>query len=229
MFAIYLYATIWFVFFNRGPASWMENQYFSADNGGKDASKSTSLPVNINLIADNIRLVLVVLGIFSAIISFILYISMQLMKKLMKRMHRINTFIMIQAVCLSILAVGLLFLVHYQINFANVNATNLILDNMPWAYHKRYFVVGLIIIALSFFSFIASFYELNMMLNISNMISFLVVVILIGLAVSNEITSKMIIDQLDIEDKTNLNCYFIIPSFREEVLLRNGCADKYLS
>ena len=110
-----------------------------------------------------------------------------------------------------------------------MNATNLILDNMPWQYHKRYFVTGLLILGLSFFSFIASFYELNMMLNISNMVSFLVVVILVGLAVSNEITSKMITDQLDMEDKTNLNCFFIIPSFREEVLKQNGCADKYIS
>jgi hypothetical protein len=144
-------------------------------------------------------------------------------------MHRINTFIMIQAVCLSVFAVGLLLLVHYQINFANVNATNLILDNMPWRYHQRYFVIGLLVIGLSFFSFIASFYELNMMLNISNMISFLVVIILIGLAVSNEITSKMIIDQLDMEDKTNFNCYFIIPSFKQNVLMENGCDTKYVS
>lgn len=49
--------------------------------------------MNIDLIQNNIKMVLIALGLFSGIISFILYISMQLMKKLMKRMHRINTFL----------------------------------------------------------------------------------------------------------------------------------------
>jgi hypothetical protein len=28
MFCIFLYTTIWFTFFNQGPASWMETMYF---------------------------------------------------------------------------------------------------------------------------------------------------------------------------------------------------------
>lgn len=51
------------------------------------------LPVNIDLIQNNIKWVLFALGIFCGIIAFILYISMQLIKKLMKRMHRINNFV----------------------------------------------------------------------------------------------------------------------------------------
>lgn len=51
------------------------------------------LPVNIDLIQNNIKMVLVALGVFCGVVTFILYISVQLMKKLMKRMHRINTFV----------------------------------------------------------------------------------------------------------------------------------------
>ena len=45
------------------------------------------------------------------------------------------------------------------------------------------------------------------------MISFMIVIMLIGLAVSNEVTSKMILDKLDYEDKTNFNCFFVVPQF----------------
>lgn len=42
------------------------------------------------------------------------------------------------------------------------------------------------------------------------MISFMILVMLICLAVSNEVTSKMILDKLEIDDKSNYNCYFVI-------------------
>ena len=70
------------------------------------------LPVNIDLIQNNIKWVLFALGIFCGIIAFILYISMQLIKKLMKRMHRINNFVEIQSVCLASFAV----LLYYSVN-----------------------------------------------------------------------------------------------------------------
>jgi hypothetical protein len=158
-------------------------------------------------------MVLIALGLFSGIISFILYISMQLMKKLMKRMHRINTFLEIQGVCLAAFAVLLVFIVCYFINFTNVNASAVIMDSMPWEYNKRYFIVSGLILFLCFFSFLASWREWSIMLSISTMLSFMIVILLIGLAVSNEVTSKMIVDKLDMEDKNNFNCYFVIPQF----------------
>ena len=168
-------------------------------------------------------MVLIALGLFSGIVSFILYISMQLMKKLMKRMHRINTFLEIQSVCLAAFAVGLLVMVHYYINFTSVNSSGVILDSLPWQYHKRYFIVSGLIIGLSFFSFIAAYREQTMMLSISTMISFMIVLCLIGLAVSNEVTSKMIMDKLDMEDKNSYNCFFVVPQFSQENLMSHGC------
>lgn len=81
------------------------------------------------------------------------------MKKLMKRMHRINTFVEVQSVCLATFAVLLLYMVYSQINFTSINASSVILDSMPWEYHKRYFIVSGLTIFLTFFSFIAAYRE----------------------------------------------------------------------
>ena len=51
------------------------------------------------------------------------------------------------------------------------------------------------------------------MLSISTMLTFMVLVMLVGLAVSNEVTSKMIMDKLEIDDKNNYNCYFVVSMF----------------
>lgn len=131
--------------------------------------------------------------------------------------------------CLAAFAVVLLFMVHYYINFTSVNASAVITDSMPWQYHKRYFIVAGLILFLCFFSFIASYNESHIMLSISTMITFMIVVMLIGLAVSNEITSKMILDKLDYDDKTNFNCFFVVPQFSQETLMSHGCQAKYLS
>jgi len=169
--------------------------------------------VNIDLIQNNIKMVLIALGIFCGLISFILYISMQLMKKLMKRMHRINTFVEIQAVCLAAFAVLLLFMESRYINFTSMNASSVITDSLPWEFNKRYFIVAGLIMFLCFFSFFGSYRENGIMLSISTMISFMILVCLIGLAVDTEVTSKMIMDKLDADDKSSYNCYFVIPQF----------------
>lgn len=44
------------------------------------------------------------LGVFCGLISFILFVNMQLMKKISRRMERINTYIQMQASFLIILA-----------------------------------------------------------------------------------------------------------------------------
>ena len=134
------------------------------------------LPVNIDLIQNNIKMVLIALGLFCGLISFILYISMQLMKKLMKRMHRINTFVEIQGVCLAAFAVLLLFMENRYINFTNMNSSSVITDSMPWEYHKRFFIETGLIMFLCFFSFLGSYRENSIMLSISTMISFMILV-----------------------------------------------------
>ena len=67
------------------------------------------------------------------------------------------------------------------------------------------------------------------MLSISTMISLLVVFMLFGLAVSNEITSKMIVDRLELDERNNYNCYFVTAQFSQEQLMQQGCQSKYQS
>lgn len=91
MFCIFLYSSIWFMFFNQGPASWMETMYFH--KGQNETIKAQYQSVDIDLVTGNIRLILVALGLFCSLITFILYVNMQLMKKLLRRMEKINTLI----------------------------------------------------------------------------------------------------------------------------------------
>lgn len=108
-------------------------------------------------------------------------------------------------------AVLLLFMESKYMNFTNMNSSSVITDSLPWEYHKRFFIVAGLIMFLCFFSFLGSYRENSIMLSISTMISFMILVMLIGLAVSNEVTSKMIMDKLDADDKNSYNCYFVIP------------------
>ena len=107
----------------------------------------------------------------------------------------------------------LVFLVYKKINFAGQNASSVILDCMPWEYHQRYVAIGALTLFLTLFAFIAANREQSLMLSIATMISFLIVMMLIGLAVSNEITSKMIVDRLEYDDKNNYNCFFVTAQF----------------
>ena len=116
-------------------------------------------------------------------------------------------------------AVLLFYSVNSYINFTSPNASSVILDSMPWEYHKRYFIVAGLIMFLTFFSFIAAYREQSMMLSISTMLTFMVLIMLIGLAVSNEVTSKMIMDKLEMDDKNNYNCYFVVAQFSQESLM----------
>lgn len=65
------------------------------------------------------------------------------------------------------------------------------------------------IIILSIIAFIGSFYEINIVLNINTFLSLVAIICLILLAVSNEVTSNMIMDIL--EENNNSKCLFVIP------------------
>lgn len=65
------------------------------------------------------------------------------------------------------------------------------------------------VIIISLIAFIGSYYELNVLLNINTFLSLVAIICLILLAVSNEVTSNMIIDVLEAND--NSKCLFVIP------------------
>jgi len=65
------------------------------------------------------------------------------------------------------------------------------------------------VIIISLIAFVGSYYEVNVLLNINTFLSLVAIICLILLAVSNEVTSNMIIDVL--EENDNQKCLFVIP------------------
>ena len=110
MFAVFLFCTVWFTLFNSGPAVWMENTYFQKADAAVLSENFKSVP--IDALSDNIRLVLVILGIFCGLITFLLFTSMQLMKKLVRRMERISSLIQVQSTSLAVMALVFLIVVN---------------------------------------------------------------------------------------------------------------------
>ena len=213
MFTAFLFATLWFTFFNHYPATWMESayfqkQYFTSSTQAGQASRNDYKAVTMDAIQDNIKLFLVVLGLFCGLVSFVLYVSLQLMKKLLRRMERVNSLIQLQSAGLAVLAVGLLILLHTQINFDSINASSVIRESMPWEYDNQYFFTGCFLLFISLFTFLASYYEVNVMFNISTLLCSLAIFALLALSVTNEVTASTILGRLD-DDQ----CPFAIPQF----------------
>ena len=80
---------------------------------------------------------------------------------------------------------------------------------MPWLFHERYFLMSTGVIIISLIACVGSYYEVNVLLNINTFLSLVAIICLILLAVSNEVTSNMIIDVL--EENDNQKCLFVIP------------------
>jgi hypothetical protein len=99
-----------------------------------------------------------------------------------------------------IFVLAITILVQSLINFDSKNASIIITEKMPWLFHERYFLMSFGVIIISLIAFIGSFYELNVLLNINTFLSLIAIICLILLAVSNEVTSNMILDVLEQND-----------------------------
>lgn len=163
--------------------------------------------MDLDLVSGNIKLILVALGMFCGLITFILYVNMQLMKKLLRRMERINTLIEQQCTVIAVFACVLIFNVQHFINFDSLNASEVLTENIPYHYHNRFFIAGFFLLFISLFSYFAAFYEVNLMFSVNTLLSSVAIIIMIVLSVTNEVTSTMIAEKID--DK----CLFILPEF----------------
>jgi membrane-associated HD superfamily phosphohydrolase len=145
-FTVFLFATVWLVFFNDLPAAYVLSTH----------SKQIK---EADFLEDNVRLILVFIGLFCGLITMVLYVSMQLMKKIMRRIERVNTLIQIQSTTLAFFAIALFVILNFTINFDNANASPLLQDQMPIKYKEKYFLVSCVLLALAVSSFIASYFE----------------------------------------------------------------------
>jgi hypothetical protein len=199
----------------------MENMYFH--KGSNETIKAQYKSVDLDLVSNNIRLILVALGIFCGVVSYILYINMQLMKKLLRRMERINTLIEQQCTIIAVFACVLVFNMNHFINFDSGNAPEVLLENIPWHYHNRFFLAGFFLLFIALFSYFAAFYEVNLMFSVNTVLSSIAIIVMLVLSITNEITSSMIAEKID--DK----CLFILPQFPQDFLMERGCEMKYTS
>jgi hypothetical protein len=60
------------------------------------------------------------------------------MKKLIRRMERVNTLIQIQSSILVICVIALTVVISLLINFDGINASSIITEIMPQNYHQRF-------------------------------------------------------------------------------------------
>ena len=164
---------------------------------------------------------MVALGILCGLITVVLFSSLQIMKKLLRRMERVNTLIQIQAVAIAVFAVALLLIVQYSINFDGPAASSVITEDMPWHFHERYYIVGFLLLAISLVAFMGSYYEFQFLFTINTLICSIGIIALIILAITNEVTSSMIRGNLDSK------CSFAIPQFSQDMLMEFGCSAKY--
>lgn len=132
-FCVFLYCTIWLLFFNSGPAIWFENHYFAHPPKSKrpTASKSgskTIIEATRTFTEEHITAVLVALGFLCALITLILFVSIQLNKKLLRRVDRVNTVIQVQSFTLALIGLAMFILVETAINFDGTNASSVIIN-----------------------------------------------------------------------------------------------------
>lgn len=113
-----------------------------------------------DFIESNIKIYLIALGFICGLITFILYVSMQLTKKIMRRMERINTVINAHCFILSLLSLCLYYLVELTVNFDGVNSSPVIRNQMPWHYHSKFLLLSAFLILICLSSFLGSFLEI---------------------------------------------------------------------
>ena len=119
------------------------------------------------------------------------------MKKLVRRMERLNTLIQMQAVALSAMAVILIVVFSLQMNFDHDNASSLITDQIPAKFHQRFFFLGLLLLAISVISFLASYHETRLLFTINQILCVSAITLLIAFAFSNQVSSTMILESMD--------------------------------
>jgi hypothetical protein len=195
------------VFFNNGPATWFENHYYMKNEGNWHAIARESKEAK-DFIEANIKVYLVILGSMCGIVTFLLYVSMQLMKKLMRRMERINTVVNIHSFMLSVMAVILYYLLEIAINFDGVNSSPAIRNQVPWHYHEKFLMFSAFLICLSMSSFLGSYLETPLIFSFNSMLSLVgiigsIILLAITITTASNVSSEI----------TNGKCPFVLPQF----------------
>lgn len=159
------------------------------------------------MVDGNEKLIVGMVGVLCSLISMLFYISMQLIKKLTRRMERINQLIAIQSSTLAFMACATIFIANAMVNFVHDNSSEVVSEAMPWKLHERFYLLGFLLLFISLSSFLASWMEVKLMFTINNVVCTFTIIALIFLAVTTETSSIMVSSQMPEK------CEFIIPQF----------------
>ena len=79
-FVFFMFLATWFVFFNEGPVKWMQSKFYVEPEKTTAADKKDG-KVEIKVealmfVQENIKPILIGLGLFCALVAYVLFISM---------------------------------------------------------------------------------------------------------------------------------------------------------
>ena len=212
MFNIFTFFTVWFIFFYQVPINWFENNYYLKDSGIQHAiaDSATRLKSAYKVVNNNIHIFVTALGLIFFAISGLLFISLQLMKKLMRRVDRINSVIHIQSLTLAALTVVLFALVESNINFDGINSSTFISSEMPSNYHGRLAFLCLYMLTISYFTYFAAYFEVGFMFGVSELLIAILFGLLCVMGVTSRYSSTMMLTSIDLTSEAS-KCAFVMP------------------
>jgi hypothetical protein len=190
LFGSFLYLSFWFIFFSSGPAS----------NIQAIQTRNTEGSEIVEVLRSYSRPVVVFLGFLYGMVTYILYIELHLMKKILKKLEEINLFVQMQAVTLSLNAVFLNMLAMFSQTIIGPNSSSTITDEIPHGYTEVFFYLSLVMTFISFVSFFSGYWENMFLQRLSTCLSALTLFACIGLAIFNQLVSALILSKMATED-----------------------------
>jgi hypothetical protein len=122
--------------------------------------------------------------------------------------------------------------VERTINFDGTNASSVIINQIPWRFHEKYFALSLFLVFTGAIGFIASYYEIHFIASIDSILSLIGIAAALLLVVATGITSnnmRSLITSSRDKETSSLGgkCAFVLPQFSQEQLMLHGCPNKY--
>lgn len=138
MFFIFTYSSLLFLFFRDAPVAWFQNRKYlktgvQTHQLADQPKKEVSLLNQFN--ERNTSVMIMSIGAFCALVSYIIYINLILSQKILQRVLRINSALQIHAFSLAVVALLLYVVTEVQISFDGLNSSNFIQREMPTKFH----------------------------------------------------------------------------------------------
>eukprot|EP00356_Strombidium_inclinatum_P003297 CAMPEP_0170499864 /NCGR_PEP_ID=MMETSP0208-20121228/32911_1 /TAXON_ID=197538 /ORGANISM="Strombidium inclinatum, Strain S3" /LENGTH=272 /DNA_ID=CAMNT_0010777615 /DNA_START=153 /DNA_END=971 /DNA_ORIENTATION=+ len=193
-FIVFAFASFWFILYDKGPVSTKTGDKPVTELNLKLNSTLTTNGAVIEqkgaFIENHISILLVVLGIFCGYVAFLLFSTLQLTKKILRRMMKLNSLVQIQSIGLVLFSLALLFVLRFSVDFGKFKARDddLFQQELPKHYVTFFFWAGAATVLVAFLGFLASNTENIWVMQASSYASAFLLVGLLALGIMNEFT-----------------------------------------